>query len=112
MDAHFGDAAPWRLDAEQWQTIRVAGGDGKVYAFDSANGEARWAYDYGAPFNSQPVVAGSRVYIGSEDGNLLALDEKTGKLCGTIGPRARCEVQWLTATKWFISVPEMGMFMQ
>ncbi len=53
---------------------------GKIYAFDSANGEARWSYDYGAPFNSQPVVSGSRVYIGSEDGNLLALDEATGKL--------------------------------
>ena len=54
--------------------------DGKIYAFDSANGEARWFYDYGAAFNSQPVVSGSRVYIGSEDGNLLALDEGTGKL--------------------------------
>ena len=56
------------------------GSDGKIYAFDSANGEARWSYDYGSPFNSQPVVSGSRVYIGSEDGSLLALDEATGKL--------------------------------
>ncbi|MGH9931063.1 MAG: PQQ-binding-like beta-propeller repeat protein [Pyrinomonadaceae bacterium] len=54
--------------------------DGKIYAFDSLNGEARWSYDYGASFNSQPVASGSRVYIGSEDGNLLALDEATGKL--------------------------------
>ncbi len=56
------------------------GSDGKIYAFDSGNGEARWIYDYGSPFNSRPVVSGSRVYIGSEDGNLLALDESTGKL--------------------------------
>lgn len=56
------------------------GNDGKIYAFDSASGEARWSYDYGAPFNSRPVVSGSRVYIGNEDGNLLALDEGTGKL--------------------------------
>ena len=54
--------------------------DGKIYAFDSANGQARWAYDYGAPFNSQPVVSLKHVYIGSEDGTLLALDEETGKL--------------------------------
>jgi outer membrane protein assembly factor BamB len=61
---------------------RLIGGssDGKIYAFDSTNGEARWTHDYGAPFNSQPVVSESRVYIGSEDGNLLALDEGTGKL--------------------------------
>jgi outer membrane protein assembly factor BamB len=58
----------------------AGGSDGKIYSFDSRNGEARWSYDYGAPFNSQPVVSGSRVYIGSEDGNLLALDESTGKL--------------------------------
>jgi outer membrane protein assembly factor BamB len=58
----------------------AGGGDGKVYSFDSRNGEARWSYDYGAAFNSQPVVSGSRVFIGSEDGNLLALEESTGKL--------------------------------
>jgi outer membrane protein assembly factor BamB len=54
--------------------------DGRIYAFDSADGQARWAYDHGSPFNSQPVVSGSHVYIGSEDGNLLALEEETGKL--------------------------------
>jgi outer membrane protein assembly factor BamB len=58
----------------------AGGGDGKVYSFDSKNGEARWSYDYGAAFNSEPVVSGSRVFIGSEDGNLLALEESTGKL--------------------------------
>jgi eukaryotic-like serine/threonine-protein kinase len=58
----------------------AGGSDGKLYSFDGRNGEVRWTYDYGASFNSQPVVAGSHVYIGSEDGNLLAFDESTGKL--------------------------------
>ena len=59
----------------------IAGGsDGKIFAFDSRNGNALWSFDYVAPFNSQPVVSGSRIYIGSEDGNLLALDEQSGKL--------------------------------
>jgi outer membrane protein assembly factor BamB len=58
----------------------AGGSDGKIYSFESANGQARWAYDYGSPFNSQPVVSESRVYIGSEDGTLIALDESTGKL--------------------------------
>jgi eukaryotic-like serine/threonine-protein kinase len=58
----------------------AGGSDGKIYAFNSLNGEARWVYDYGASFNSQPVLSDSRLYIGSEDGNLLALDESTGKL--------------------------------
>jgi outer membrane protein assembly factor BamB len=58
----------------------AGGDDGKVYAFDSTNGEARWSYDYGSPFNCQPVVSERRVYVGSENGDLLALDEGTGKL--------------------------------
>ena len=73
-------AMPLRgIDAKPWQLF-AASSDGKIYSFESANGEARWAYDYGAPFNSKPVVSDSRVYIGSEDGTLLALDEATGKL--------------------------------
>src|SRR6266550_235560 len=40
----------------------AGGSDGKIYAFDGQNGEARWSYDYGAHFNSQPIVADSRVY--------------------------------------------------
>ena len=74
-------AMPLRGALTLWNGKLFGGGsDGKIYAFDSADGRARWAYDYGAPFNSQPVVSGKHVYIGSEDGNLLALDEETGKL--------------------------------
>jgi outer membrane protein assembly factor BamB len=58
----------------------AAGGNGRVYSFDSKTGAVLWFHDYGAPFNAQPVVSGSRVYVGSEDGNLLALDEASGKL--------------------------------
>jgi outer membrane protein assembly factor BamB len=58
----------------------LGGGDGKIYSFDLSDGQVRWTYDYGAAFNSQPVVSDAHVYIGSEDGNLLALDENTGKL--------------------------------
>jgi outer membrane protein assembly factor BamB len=54
--------------------------DGKVYAFDSKNGEARWSFEYGPPFNCQPMVSEGRVYVGSEDGNLLVIDETTGRL--------------------------------
>jgi outer membrane protein assembly factor BamB len=61
-------------------TLFGGGSDGKLYAFDSKNGELRWSYDYNAAFNSHPVVFETRVYIGSEDGNLLAFNEATGKL--------------------------------
>ena len=58
----------------------AAGSDGRVYAFDSRTGEARWFFDYADSFNCRPVVSKSRVYVGSEDGTLLALDENKGSL--------------------------------
>jgi outer membrane protein assembly factor BamB len=57
----------------------AGGSDGKVFAFDSKSGEARWFFQYVASFNCQPVLFDSRLYIGSEDGYLIALDEKAGK---------------------------------
>jgi outer membrane protein assembly factor BamB len=54
--------------------------DGKIYSFDSKNGEARWSFYYGSAFNCQPVVGDGRLYAGNEDGNLIALEESTGKL--------------------------------
>ncbi len=37
-------------------------------------------YRLRSSFSGQPVVKNGRVYIGSEDGTLLALDEATGRL--------------------------------
>jgi outer membrane protein assembly factor BamB len=39
-----------------------------------------WSIPFALVFSGQPVVKGDRVYLGSEDGTLLALDEATGRL--------------------------------
>ncbi|MBK7977839.1 MAG: PQQ-binding-like beta-propeller repeat protein [Deltaproteobacteria bacterium] len=39
----------------------------------------RWAYATGGPVKSSPVVASGRVYVGSDDGHLHAIDVATGQ---------------------------------
>lgn len=39
----------------------------------------RWAYATGGPVKSSPVIAGGRVYVGSDDGHLHAIDVTTGQ---------------------------------
>jgi outer membrane protein assembly factor BamB len=54
--------------------------DGRIYAFDKHTGLTLWINEYAESFSSQPLLAGSLVYVGSESGTLLALDQATGKL--------------------------------
>ena len=46
---------------------------GFVYAIDLASGADLWKHDTGARLWSSPVVADGKVFIGNEDGTLLAL---------------------------------------
>ena len=59
--------------------------DGKVYAFDIAQGKSLWVADHGAPSlvlkaSSSPVILGNLVLIGYSDGKLDALDIDNGQL--------------------------------
>lgn len=70
----------------------VGGGDGVVYAVDVASGVVVWRHategaalssaDFGydrRTVQSSPAVAGRRVFVGSRDGRLYALDTDTGE---------------------------------
>ncbi len=54
--------------------------DGRAYAFDKHTGGVLWSIPFPSPFNGQPVLKAGRVYFGSEDGTLLALEEATGRV--------------------------------
>jgi len=60
--------------------------DGSVRAFDTATGEERWRFRTEGPVRFAPVVAGGKLYAGSDDGHLYCLDAATGallwKVCG------------------------------
>ena len=54
-------------------TIYAAGGDGRLYAVDSATGKKNWEIALGGKITSSPCLANGTIYIGSHDGNLYAV---------------------------------------
>ena len=50
-----------------------------VAALDATNGASLWQFPTGSAVDSSPTVAGGVVYVGSSDGNLYALDVKSGE---------------------------------
>lgn len=65
--------------------VIVRSNDGRVFGLDPADGSRKWVYDRGLPTlsvrgNSSPVGAGGLVYIGYDDGKLVALRDEDGLL--------------------------------
>lgn len=73
-------------------TLVVGSPDGKILAFDAQTGQRLWSYQTktaigsfsayqrgGTQVMASPSIAGDKVYIGSNDGNLYILDLKTGE---------------------------------
>jgi outer membrane protein assembly factor BamB len=52
--------------------VYCGGGDGRLRAFDLADGKVMWAYDLGVPVTSSPAVSGNAVYVCTFDGTLYA----------------------------------------
>jgi outer membrane protein assembly factor BamB len=68
--------------------------DGRVYAFDAANGKLAWAHQTGSYVYSSPAVTdaprlGPTVYIGSYDGTLYALSAFSGAVRWKYHPGGR-----------------------
>lgn len=70
-------------------TVFLPADDNRLYAVNARDGVLRWAVPLGAPtmlkltdawdvFQSSPLVADGRVYVGSADGQVVALDAATG----------------------------------
>jgi len=55
-----------------------SGADGFVVAWDAQTGRERWRYE-GAPFESSPLLRGNRLFVGSWDHGVHAINAKTGK---------------------------------
>lgn len=60
--------------------VLVPYSDGTLTAFDADTGEQRWAIKTGQSIRSSPTIVGRRVYFGSDDDYLRAVDLATGRL--------------------------------
>jgi hypothetical protein len=81
------EASPLMVDGVLYVTTAWS----KVFAFDAVTGKALWQYDPKVPggtgikgccdvVNRGVAAWGGRIYVGSYDGRLIALDAKTGKV--------------------------------
>lgn len=93
FDAETG-AERWKAQStsEVIATPLVAGGlvvvrsnDGRTFGFDAADGTRKWVFDRGLPSlsvrgNGTPVAGGEFVYLGYDDGSVIALRLADGLL--------------------------------
>jgi quinohemoprotein ethanol dehydrogenase len=90
-----GEASLEATPLEVGGTLYFTGSYSAVYAVDAASGRLLWRYDpeiwrYPAkthivfPVNRGCAYADGRVFVGTLDGRLLALDAKTGKLVWSV----------------------------
>jgi outer membrane protein assembly factor BamB len=56
--------------------------DGKVLRLDPEKGKSIAEYKVGSPIRSQPVVDDGWIYVGTEDGKLVAIDTKDKSITG------------------------------
>src|SRR5262249_46340900 len=76
--------------------LYFTGGRAKVYAVNAATGKLLWTYDpevwkhdpqkmrLTLPVNRGPAYADGRLFLGTVDGRLIALDARSGKLLWSV----------------------------
>jgi len=60
------------------QTVYVGGYDGNFYALDIKTGHPKWQFAAGDRINSSALVNEGRLFFGSDDGCLYALNLEAG----------------------------------
>ncbi len=84
-----GNAARPRTMASDGSTLFLPIFDqSRVVAIDAKTGQRRWSYQTKGWMYAEPTVAGSDVFVTSQDKSLYCLDKATG------------EVRWSFPTKW------------
>jgi outer membrane protein assembly factor BamB len=63
-------------------TVLLATLDGEILRLDAKTGAKRATYAVGSPVRSQPVVDDGWIYVGTEDGKLVAIDTKDRTVTG------------------------------
>jgi FOG: WD40-like repeat len=56
--------------------VYFASASGTLHKFDKRTGERAWGYDIGAEIYSTPVRADGRIFVGTDDGRMVAVSER------------------------------------
>lgn len=103
-DERMLEATPLAVDG----VLYFTGSYAKVYAVDAVSGKSLWTYDpevwkhepqklrYALPCNRGAAYESGRVFVGTIDGRLIALDAKTGSLLWSAQTTAPGSVQTIT----------------
>jgi outer membrane protein assembly factor BamB len=101
VDAKTGQKKWAFKNKGSWVITSPAVRDGKVYfatsdselfyEVDAKTGAANFSLKLGWPIFGSPAIAGDRVYVGSEDGKLTAIDLKTQKPAWTFQTEASAQ---------------------
>ncbi len=77
-----GQYEPWAIPAAFDGDVLIGDRLGHIYRLDGNDGKIKWTFDgvEGTFGQSSPVVAGDTLFAGTDAGELLALDARTGKL--------------------------------
>ena len=65
------------------------GAPGRIFAINSRNGSTRWSRALPSRAESSPLVDRGRVFFGSENGTVYALDDSNGSVAGPTTPGRR-----------------------
>lgn len=83
--ALLGSGTFYSTPAAMYGRIFLGNTDGRVYAYDAANGKLDWAVQTGAYVYASPAVTnapglGPTIYLGSYDGTFYALNARSGHI--------------------------------
>ncbi|MDP6779028.1 MAG: PQQ-binding-like beta-propeller repeat protein [Candidatus Latescibacteria bacterium] len=85
--ADFGSAVHGsanRATADTGALVLVGCYDNRMYCFDAASGDRRWAYQARNYINGAPAIEGGRAVFGGCDGSLHIVDVANGSLIGEV----------------------------
>ncbi|MBP6300205.1 MAG: outer membrane protein assembly factor BamB [Arenimonas sp.] len=99
-------------------TVVVRVNDGKVFGLDFATGEKKWQFDRGIPSltvrgNSSPVLGPGFIFVGYEDGTLIALNQNDGTRVWeqlVAKPDGRSEIERMSDIDGEIQVGDQEVF--